>query len=97
MLVPRAPLFAVAALLATLVVQSAGAVVKGDERVLVVLAGGLLGLVVERFLVRPVLPAIVRTPKSSNQRAPRGEGESKRNRGSAQRLRTVLSWEPEVV
>jgi hypothetical protein len=36
--VPRAPLFAVAALLATLVVQSAGAVVKGDERVLVVLA-----------------------------------------------------------
>jgi len=36
--VPRAPLFAVAALLATLVVQSAGAVVKGDQRVLVVLA-----------------------------------------------------------
>lgn len=35
---PRAPLFAVAALLAGLVVQSAGAVVKGDERVLVVLA-----------------------------------------------------------
>lgn len=35
---PRAPLFAVAALLATLVPQSAGAVVKGDERVLVVLA-----------------------------------------------------------
>ena len=35
---PRAPLFAVAALLATLIVQSAGAVVKGDERVLVVLA-----------------------------------------------------------
>jgi hypothetical protein len=36
--VPRAPLVAVAALLATLIVQSAGAVVKGDERVLVVLA-----------------------------------------------------------
>jgi len=36
--VPRGPLFAVAALLATLIVQSAGAVVKGDERVLVVLA-----------------------------------------------------------
>jgi hypothetical protein len=36
--VPRAPLLAVAALLATLIVQSAGAVVKGDERVLVVLA-----------------------------------------------------------
>jgi hypothetical protein len=36
--VPRAPLYAVAALLATLIVQSAGAVVKGDERVLVVLA-----------------------------------------------------------
>lgn len=35
---PRGPLFAVAALLATLIVQSAGAVVKGDERVLVVLA-----------------------------------------------------------
>jgi hypothetical protein len=34
----RAPLYAVAALLATLIVQSAGAVVKGDERVLVVLA-----------------------------------------------------------
>jgi len=36
--VSRAPLYAVAVLLATLVVQSAGAVVKGDERVLVVLA-----------------------------------------------------------
>jgi len=36
--VPRGPLFAVAALLTTLIVQSAGAVVKGDERVLVVLA-----------------------------------------------------------
>jgi hypothetical protein len=36
--VPRAPLLAVAALLATLIVQSAGAVVKGNERVLVVLA-----------------------------------------------------------
>jgi hypothetical protein len=36
--VPRAPLVVVAALLATLIVQSAGAVVKGDERVLVVLA-----------------------------------------------------------
>jgi hypothetical protein len=36
--VPRVPLVAVAALLAALVVQSAGAVVKGDERVLVVLA-----------------------------------------------------------
>ena len=35
---PRGPLFAVAALLATLIVQSADAVVKGDERVLVVLA-----------------------------------------------------------
>ncbi|MDX6407375.1 MAG: hypothetical protein QOE13_446 [Gaiellaceae bacterium] len=35
---PRVPLFAVAALLAALVAQSAGAVVKGDERVLVVLA-----------------------------------------------------------
>lgn len=35
---PRGSLFAVAALLATLVVQPAGAVVKGDERVLVVLA-----------------------------------------------------------
>ena len=35
---PRAPLLAVAVLLATLIVQSAGAVVKGDERVLVVLA-----------------------------------------------------------
>ncbi len=34
----RAPLYAVATLLATLIVQSAGAVVKGDERVLVVLA-----------------------------------------------------------
>jgi len=36
--VARAPLYAAALLLATLVVQSAGAVVKGDERVLVVLA-----------------------------------------------------------
>jgi hypothetical protein len=36
--VPRTPLLAVAVLLAALVVQSAGAVVKGDERVLVVLA-----------------------------------------------------------
>jgi hypothetical protein len=36
--VPRASLLAVAVLLATLIVQSAGAVVKGDERVLVVLA-----------------------------------------------------------
>jgi hypothetical protein len=36
--VPRAPLVVVAVLLATLIVQSAGAVVKGDERVLVVLA-----------------------------------------------------------
>ena len=35
---PRASLLAVAVLLATLIVQSAGAVVKGDERVLVVLA-----------------------------------------------------------
>ena len=35
---PRASLLAVAALIATLIVQSAGAVVKGDERVLVVLA-----------------------------------------------------------
>ena len=35
---PRGPLLAVSALLATLIVQSAGAVVKGDERVLVVLA-----------------------------------------------------------
>jgi hypothetical protein len=36
--VSRTPLYAVAVLLAMLVVQSAGAVVKGDERVLVVLA-----------------------------------------------------------
>jgi hypothetical protein len=36
--VSRAPLVALAALLAALVVQSAGAAVKGDERVLVVLA-----------------------------------------------------------
>jgi len=36
--VARAPLFAVAALLATLIVQQAGAVVRGDKRVLIVLA-----------------------------------------------------------